>query len=264
VSREDTDGVHGTNVIATKTGTIQPETILEIGAHVDTDVNPNRKGTPGASDNASGVAAIKEIATVLKDYPNRKTIRFIIYVGEEEHLVGSIKHVLNAAQRHDQLEIVLVMDGIGWSELQPNYMNCIWPNHRDIESLRLAKNFDYVRKTYGINIGWRYCGAKEQYVSDHMPYWDYHYPSVLSIGGIPYNDPDYHRCSDVMKNADVMNAFLTMQENLGVLMLYDLDKDQYFGQGASILREYWSANPLSIIWSSTDPQLQMTPAPVER
>ena len=41
----------------------------------------------------------------------------------------------------------LIMDGIGWSEIAPERMNCIWAND-DPESSRVAQLFDAVRADY--------------------------------------------------------------------------------------------------------------------
>lgn len=244
VHRENTDGYHGYNLVAVKTGSTTPDVILEVGAHVDADASLSGLSTPGASDNASGVAAVMEIATALREYVSHATIRFVIFVGEEEGLVGSKQHAKIAFTNHKLIKAALIMDAIAWSEDAPGYMNCIWANSDDNRSLTLGKNFDYARQRYQINIGWRFCGVAGEGASDHLPYWDYGYPSVLSIGGIPYNDPDYHACSDVMATADAQNAFYTMQENLAVLLLYDLNQEQDV-DGQQLLAEYWASNPLA-------------------
>jgi hypothetical protein len=166
---------------------------------------------------------------VLKDYPSRHSIRFITVFGEEEFLMGSRFHSSLAAARVEPIKAALVMDGIGWSELEPEYMNCIWENGTD-ESLRVANLFDQVRQEYGLEINWRLCPIYSGQWSDNYAYWEQGYTSVLSIGGLPYLDPEYHACTDTMSRVDMQNAYLTAQENLAVLLKLDAeitDAQQY-------------------------------------
>lgn len=66
------------NVIAEHRGTSHPEEIIIIGAHYDTVLY-----SPGADDNASGVAAIIEMARLLIDTETNRTLRFVAFVNEE-------------------------------------------------------------------------------------------------------------------------------------------------------------------------------------
>ena len=59
-----------------------------VGAHYDTAV-----GTPGADDNASGVAAVMEIARVLSAHKSDSTLVFVAFDGEEQGLFGSWHYV---------------------------------------------------------------------------------------------------------------------------------------------------------------------------
>ena len=60
VEEERSDSEYQTNVIAELPGTISKNRVFEIGAHYDTKPN-----TPGADDNASGLARLLEIARVM-------------------------------------------------------------------------------------------------------------------------------------------------------------------------------------------------------
>lgn len=70
------------------------EEILVIGAHYDSKVAmpdwhghdhpmPCEPGTPGADDNASGIAGVLAVARMLKDQPLERTVRFVAFVNEE-------------------------------------------------------------------------------------------------------------------------------------------------------------------------------------
>ena len=88
VTFRDPDGkpVKLYNVVADIPGTERPDEYVIVGAHIDS----TPRGT-GAADNATGVAAVMEAARLLMEagaMPSR-TIRFILFAGEEVGLVGS-------------------------------------------------------------------------------------------------------------------------------------------------------------------------------
>jgi hypothetical protein len=72
------------NVIVEIKGTEKPEEVFVLGAHFDAVY-----GSPGADDNATGTAALLEIARVLKDRPLKRTVRLCFFNLEEQVLVGS-------------------------------------------------------------------------------------------------------------------------------------------------------------------------------
>ncbi len=86
------------NVIATKPASNgDPNApIVAVTAHYDSVV-----GSPGANDNASGVATVLELARVFKSYNTDMEIRFIAFGAEEVGLVGSNRYVqrLTAEER---------------------------------------------------------------------------------------------------------------------------------------------------------------------
>lgn len=205
------------NILAKKPGSVYPDTYIEVGAHVDTVAT-----TPGASDNAGGVAAMLEIARVLKDYPNRHSLRFVSFVGEEYYLRGSRYHVELIDSRGEGIKAGLIMDGIGWSEIAPEQMNCLWDNG-DAETRRLSYLYKSVRDEYEIDINWRLCSPSGQW-SDNYAYWERGLPAVLSIGGFPYADPYYHQCGDNMGSIDMQNVYKTAQETLAVLLKLDAEE----------------------------------------
>lgn len=72
------EGVEFANLEAVMPGLEKPEEVIIVGAHYDSE-----KGTPGANDNASGVAAMLAIAHDLKDYKPARTIKFVAFANEE-------------------------------------------------------------------------------------------------------------------------------------------------------------------------------------
>ena len=213
----------GYNVIATKVGTADSGTFIEIGAHIDTVPT-----TPGAGDNASGATALVEMARVLSSYESGYSLRFIAHVGEESGQTGSNQHLDGVLTRGERIKAGLIMDGIGWSEIAPDRMNCIWHNDEPA-SKAIAEMFDEVRTDYGLDIAWRACTPSGQ-TADNKPYWDRGLPAVLSIGGLPYTAPGYHGCGDTIDKLDMQNVMLTTQQNLAVLLRLDAEAETVWRQ----------------------------------
>ena len=212
----ETVGSAGHNVVATKTGSLYPTKFIEVTAHLDSVAS-----APGADDNASGVAAVVELARVLQAYSSRYSIRFISFVGEESGLLGSVYHVSQVVSRGEQVKANLNMDGIGWKQYPAYNKNSLWQNGTP-ESLRIANLFNTVRTAYGINIEWELVSPSGQ-TSDNASYWNAGFPGVLSIGGLPYSKPGYHGCGDTMPNIDMPNVYKTAQQNLAVLVTLDTE-----------------------------------------
>jgi hypothetical protein len=93
-----------TNVIATLQGS-QPESanrIYLISGHYDsrvTDVLNAVSDAPGADDDASGVAAVLELARVMASHEFDATIKFVAFAGEEQGLLGSAYFAEQAKQQ---------------------------------------------------------------------------------------------------------------------------------------------------------------------
>lgn len=75
------------NIIIEIPGREMPTEVLILSAHFDA-----APGSPGADDDGTGVAAILELARVLKDRPLKRTVRLILFNQEEVGLLGSIRY----------------------------------------------------------------------------------------------------------------------------------------------------------------------------
>ena len=105
-----------TNVVGEIRGRERPEEIVVVGAHLDS----NDLG-PGALDNAAGCAAVMETARAVKalGLAPRRTIRFVLFMGEEEGMVGSAAYVRQHREEMDNTVAALIMDigagrPLGW------------------------------------------------------------------------------------------------------------------------------------------------------
>jgi len=95
----------GQNIIATKQGS-RPDTVI-FGAHYD-----SVEAGPGANDNASGVAAVLELARLAQ--PGPLTQRFIAFSAEELGLYGSQYYVSTLSQQErGQIKAMASLDMVG-------------------------------------------------------------------------------------------------------------------------------------------------------
>lgn len=105
-----------TNVVGEIRGTDLADEIVVVGAHLDS----NDLG-PGALDNAAGCGAVLEAARAIKALARapRRTIRFVLFMGEEEGMIGSIAYVRRHRDEMDRTVAALIMDigagrPLGW------------------------------------------------------------------------------------------------------------------------------------------------------
>jgi hypothetical protein len=112
-----------TDIVATLPGTDAEGDgrTLIVSGHYDsmpTSVLDSVSAAPGADDDASGVAAVLELAHVLSHYRFRATIVFMAVAGEEQGLHGSTHWAQGAKDRDLNIEAMLDNDIIGSSRAE--------------------------------------------------------------------------------------------------------------------------------------------------
>jgi carboxypeptidase Q len=106
------DMIRARNVIATLPGTEKPEEIIVVGGHLDSwDLST------GAIDNGIGSFAIIDIARTFKalDIQPKRTIQFVMFMGEEQGLLGSKAMLKQYAEngKIDQIKYMVNIDMSG-------------------------------------------------------------------------------------------------------------------------------------------------------
>ena len=96
------------NVIADIPGTVRPDEYVIVGGHID-----SWDGATGATDNGTGCATTLEAARILmkSGVKPRRTIRFMLWSGEEQGLLGSAAYVKAHRDIMPKISAVLVHDG---------------------------------------------------------------------------------------------------------------------------------------------------------
>jgi hypothetical protein len=95
------------NTIGEIRGSEHPDEVVLLGAHLDSwDL------ATGGTDNATGSIAVLEAARILKaaGIQPKRTIRFVLFSGEEEGLFGSQAYAASHAKEADRVQAVIVLD----------------------------------------------------------------------------------------------------------------------------------------------------------
>ncbi len=112
------DSLQAENIIADIPGTEYPEEMAVLGAHLDTwDLGP------GASDNGLGTAIVLESARILSSLASKpkRTVRFVLFTGEEQGLVGSKAFVEQHESELDRISLMVNLDITG--AMYPGFLN---------------------------------------------------------------------------------------------------------------------------------------------
>ena len=218
VEEERCESEYQTNVIAELPGTISKNSVFEIGAHYDTKPN-----TPGADDNASGLAALLEIARVVAGVRSRSTLRFCFFGLEETTRGGSRTHVARiVSRRNERLAGVLVFEMIGYRTYDPNSQRTpfripviLWPPRTgdfitvvsDFRSSSIATRFQKAAKKYVPRLRVylvKRIGMllKDGIRSDHSMYWLAGRKGVMITDTANFRNPNYHLPSDTPDTLD--------------------------------------------------------------
>jgi Zn-dependent M28 family amino/carboxypeptidase len=206
------------NVEAILEGTVRRSETVVVGAHYDTVA-----GCPGANDNATGVAAVLELAQRFSGRPQPRTIRFVAFVNEEPPFfqtahMGSAVHANAARARGDRVVGMLSLETMGYyseekgSQRYPELMTAGYPDVgnfigfvANIESARLllrARRAFKRRTSFPLQsaavpaaipgVGW----------SDHWAFWQAGYPALMVTDTAPFRYPWYHTADDTPDKID--------------------------------------------------------------
>ena len=206
------------NIEAVLEGSTRGAEIVVVGAHYDTVV-----GCPGANDNATGVAAVLELAQRFSGRRQPRAIRFVAFVNEEppffqtEHMGSAV--YANALRSDDERVVgMLSLETMGYyseergSQRYPAPMATVYPDVgnfigfvANVASARLlwrARRAFKRRTSFPLQsatvpaaipgVGW----------SDHWAFWQAGYPAMMVTDTAPYRYPWYHTADDTPEKVD--------------------------------------------------------------
>jgi len=115
-----------TNVVATLRGTTDPDRVYVVSGHYDSMCSSPidaKCDAPGANDDASGTAAVIELARVMSKRKFDATIVFMAVPGEEQGLLGATHYAEQAKQKAMDIEGMFTNDIVGGATTRKNSPN---------------------------------------------------------------------------------------------------------------------------------------------
>lgn len=185
------------NVIAEKPGLNPSAGIFILCAHLD-DM-PASGLAPGADDNGSGSVALLHAAELLTPYNFNATLRFILFTGEEQGLLGSAAYA-TMVQSQD-IGGVLNMDMIAWDNQGGPNMD-LHAGTSVAGSAALAQLYADAVTAYGLNLTPAIYTTTATSASDHSSFWAVGIPAILVIenyradGVVPADFNAYYHTSN--------------------------------------------------------------------
>ena len=212
-------GVMVRNLAAELPASSGGEEIVLLGAHYDTVVD-----SPGANDNASGIAALLEIARLLRDRKPSRSIRFVAFANEEAPFfysmeMGSHLYARRAREQGEKLIAMISLETVGYysdapgSQRFPNPLySWFYPDTGNfiafvgnLRSRKLVRRSigSFRRHTAFPSEGVAAPGGLEGiHWSDHWSFWEEGYPALMVTDTAPFIYPHYHRESDTPEKID--------------------------------------------------------------
>ncbi|MGB7445200.1 MAG: M28 family peptidase, partial [Coleofasciculaceae cyanobacterium] len=154
-------------------------------------------GTPGADDNATGVAVLLELARVFATQPARYPVRLVAFDLEEYGLLGSKEYAAKLKQQGQKLRLMLSLEMLGYcnsargSQRYPAGLPRFYPNRGNFIALigNLRTIPDLIRLSRSIRKTRTPCEwlpvpnrgiiVPQTRLSDHSPFWDRGYPALM-------------------------------------------------------------------------------------
>jgi Predicted aminopeptidases len=212
------EGMAVNNLETEVRGISQPEQIVIVGAHYDSVY-----GCPGANDNATGIAAVLEIARLLKQHKPGRTLRFVAFVNEEPPFfmtgeMGSVIYARRSKQRGEQIAAMLSLETIGYysdaagSQHYPAPLSLFYPDtanfigfvgnissrelvRRAIKTFRATTEFPSeggALPGWIPGVGW----------SDHWSFWQEGYEAIMITDTALFRYQHYHTSDDTPDKID--------------------------------------------------------------
>ncbi|MBM4135964.1 MAG: M20/M25/M40 family metallo-hydrolase [Nitrospira sp.] len=194
-----------------------------LGAHYD-----SAWGSPGADDNASGVAVLLEAARILSRQKLDTTVQFVAFTLEEpqlqtiKFLIGSNHFARGAKRAGRNYSAVFILESVGYTDQSDgsqdipfiikipvpkkgNFLGVI----ADRRSKAIMEEFyriagEYVPELLVVPYKVPLSGyiLPETRFSDHASFWDYRYPALMLTDTAMFRNPHYHTYKDRHETLD--------------------------------------------------------------
>ena len=201
--------------------------MLIIGAHYDTAV-----GTPGADDNASGIAGLLELARLTALGPADRTIRFVAFSLEEPPVfgtqdMGSYVYAEQTAQEGVKVYGMISLEMIGYfceekdCQAYPPGVGWLFPDQGNFVSFvgnLLSRSFTRkVKKSFATSSNFpvetlnTFSSMTGVDFSDHRNFWKFGFDAFMITDTAFNRNRNYHEPEDTWEKLDFtrMNQMIT-------------------------------------------------------
>jgi hypothetical protein len=198
-------------------GALAREIVL-VGAHYD-----SVSGSPGANDNGSGVAALLELARLMRDAKPARTLRLVWFVNEEPPYykgedMGSRQYARRSRARGENIVAMFSVETVGYyseregSQRYPCPLGFFYPARGDF--LAFVSNLGSRALLHQAIMAFRRRAefpsegvAAPAFIpgvdwSDHASFWEQGYPALMLTDTAPYRYPWYHTAQDTPDKVD--------------------------------------------------------------
>jgi Zn-dependent M28 family amino/carboxypeptidase len=207
------------NIIAERTGNSLPEVLLIIGAHYD-----SVSTTPGADDNASGIAGVLGLARALAGTQLARTIRFVAFALEEwpvyrSRNMASYHYAQSLKEKNEKVEGMICLEMIGFfcdregCQRYPfPFMNKVFPKAGNfismVGNLRSKSFTESVAKSFRQRTDLPVVTLNAPAIvigidfSDHWSFNKLGYQALMVTDTAFYRNPHYHGPTDLPDTLD--------------------------------------------------------------
>jgi len=215
-------GRSASNIIAEITGSGQNHEIIVIGAHYDSVPH-----SPGANDNASGVAVLLSLAELMANSESSRTIRYVAFANEEPPFfqtsdMGSYAYAQRSRDMNEEIIAMIALDGLGYFDDDPKSQSYPLPGlgyaYPDrAEFIGMVTRLRDLSLLNEISAGFNEKGlipsesaALPGFLpgvnwSDHWSFWKHGYPAILITDTLLFRDPFYHTPNDTPERLNYEN-----------------------------------------------------------
>jgi Zn-dependent M28 family amino/carboxypeptidase len=207
------------NIIAELRGDVSPETLLIVGAHYDAV-----RTTPGADDNASGVAGLLGLARELAGTRMVKTVRFVAFALEEwpvyrSRNMASFHYAKSLHENNERVDGMICLEMIGYfcdregcQHFPFPFMNRMFPKTGNF----IAMVGNMRSKAFTVRVAGHFKKATDLPVitlnapaimigidfSDHWSFGKFGYQALMVTDTAFYRNPHYHAPTDLPETLD--------------------------------------------------------------
>ncbi len=269
--RDNPDFPKFRNLIFEIQGATLPNEIILVGAHIDAVPT-----TPGADDNASGIAGLLEMARALGTTKHARTIRFVLFNLEEIGLVGSTHYAQTVADDNHNIVLMVSLEMLGFYSAAQGSQRNPFPAFKELgvpdtaDFIGLGTILKYRPQVRALETAMRAAEPRckvftidhspiappDLLRSDHAPFLLRGMPGIIATDTANFRSPHYHKPTDTAETLDAERFYLTVRALTGGISALARPIDRS-GQAAA-------PDPLAPPTPTPTPALTSAPAPEDK